>query len=62
MVCVFIQINNELCVGCAYCAMVCPVGCFEVKGVSKFKEHSCVKCLKCVRSCPVRAITPQWIG
>ncbi|MHA2224404.1 MAG: 4Fe-4S binding protein [Candidatus Hodarchaeales archaeon] len=54
-----INISINLCIGCAYCAMVCPVGSFEVEGVSKFLQE-CTKCGKCVRYCPVSAITSQW--
>ncbi|MHA1971758.1 MAG: 4Fe-4S binding protein [Candidatus Hodarchaeales archaeon] len=60
MVSSIIQINSEICVGCAYCAMVCPVNCFEVKGISKYKQQCCIKCYKCIRSCPVGAIDSQW--
>ncbi|MFX0049701.1 MAG: ATP-binding protein [Candidatus Hermodarchaeota archaeon] len=54
-----IEINSSKCVGCAYCAMVCPVNGFKVEGISQFMKR-CNKCERCIFNCPVSAITPLW--
>ncbi|MFX0123924.1 MAG: 4Fe-4S binding protein [Candidatus Hodarchaeota archaeon] len=54
-----ISINTELCVGCAYCLMICPIKSFRVEGVSHFLQK-CTKCRLCITICPVSAIIPNW--
>ena len=54
-----IVINAEMCVGCAYCKVLCPVSAFRVEGVSHFLQK-CNRCKKCVINCPVSAITQLW--
>ncbi|MHA2175427.1 MAG: 4Fe-4S binding protein [Candidatus Hodarchaeales archaeon] len=56
-----IEINTISCVGCAYCAMVCPVDGFKVEGISIF-QNKCNKCTRCIYNCPVEAIKPLWKG
>ncbi|WP_455142797.1 4Fe-4S binding protein [Candidatus Hodarchaeum mangrovi] len=51
---------ENICVGCAYCEMLCPVNCFIVETVSKYTRNVCIKCKKCIRSCPVSAIKSNW--
>ncbi|MFX0184641.1 MAG: 4Fe-4S binding protein [Candidatus Hodarchaeota archaeon] len=54
-----IEIKLKKCVGCAYCAMVCPIDSFKVQGFSYFLKR-CNKCKLCVFHCPVSAIIPLW--
>ncbi|UCE12777.1 MAG: 4Fe-4S binding protein [Candidatus Heimdallarchaeota archaeon] len=54
-----IKINRQICVGCAYCSMTCPVGSFKVEGMAHFLKK-CNKCGRCIIYCPVSAITKVW--
>ncbi len=54
-----IEINKNLCVGCAYCELVCPVDVIAVEGVAEL-VGTCIKCGKCAVICPVRAIKNLW--
>jgi len=53
-----IDINNELCIGCKRCILVCPKGVFEVTGKkSKVVNLSeCISCKSCFTQCPQSAI------
>ncbi|MHA1994764.1 MAG: 4Fe-4S binding protein [Candidatus Hodarchaeales archaeon] len=54
-----IEIDIELCVGCAYCEIICPVRGFKVEGLSHFL-NKCNKCRRCINNCPVNAIRATW--
>jgi ferredoxin len=54
-----IEIDAAICVGCAYCKLVCPVEGFKVEGRSYF-QNRCNRCGRCVYNCPVEAIKAVW--
>ncbi len=60
-------INEELCVGCGNCAIVCPINALEISkegevkivvssGVAKSEEDFCEACGSCLRACAFGAI------
>ena len=57
-----ISVNFDLCIGCRYCAVVCPEGVYalrsEVLSVP-INPEACTLCMKCVgrNGCPEQAIT-----
>ncbi len=57
-----ITVNSDLCIGCRWCAVVCPEGVFmlrsEVLSVPVAPEN-CTLCMKCMgrHGCTERAIT-----
>lgn len=59
-----VLLDEELCIGCGFCVMVCPYGAIRVDAGSKkaFKCDLCVERVEegddpaCVESCPVVAI------
>lgn len=53
-----IEVNKELCIGCALCKKDCPVNNIEMKDKkSVIKNQECIKCGHCVAICPKKAIT-----
>jgi NAD-dependent dihydropyrimidine dehydrogenase PreA subunit len=57
-----ITINSDLCIGCEYCAIICPQGVFFPRSLVlsvAVAPEKCNYCMKCVgiRGCPERAIT-----
>lgn len=52
-------INRDLCIGCAACVGVCPLGALELdeEGKSVCNEDVCISCGACVDTCPVEAIS-----
>ncbi|TFG25404.1 MAG: hypothetical protein EU533_01185 [Promethearchaeota archaeon] len=58
----FIQINEEICTGCANCVNVCLAGCFEIK---EKKAHiksleECLECTACWYICEQDALIFTW--
>ncbi len=56
---VTLQLDSEVCTGCAMCAAVCPRGVFEI---SHRKAHiadrdCCIECGACARNCPEGAVS-----
>ena len=53
-----LTLDNDKCVGCNMCEMVCPHGVFEVaknKAVIVDKD-SCMECGACSLNCPTKAL------
>ncbi len=54
-----LHLDQEKCVGCGMCKVVCPHRVFAVNdGKAQIVEKNrCMECGACARNCPVRAIT-----
>lgn len=51
------ELNNELCIGCGKCALVCPFDVFKVSGGKSSADNAkCINCGMCFSQCPVGAI------
>ncbi len=53
--------DNLKCIGCSFCAKICPEACIEMKMInSKLKPQTdfdyCKGCGLCAKECPVKAI------
>ncbi|HDN60075.1 MAG TPA: 4Fe-4S dicluster domain-containing protein [Candidatus Marinimicrobia bacterium] len=55
--------NDEKCVHCGACVVVCPVGALVMDYDSKkvnFIEDSCIACEHCVLACPTQAMETRF--
>lgn len=56
---IHIDINNDLCVGCKFCALICPEMVLHLTGgyvATVINAQRCNLCLACERECPENAI------
>lgn len=52
-----LQVNEDVCEGCAHCMKVCPMEAIRVReGKAHISEHRCIDCGKCYKECPHHAI------
>lgn len=52
-----LQINENVCEGCAHCMKVCPMEAIRVnEGKAHISENKCIDCGQCYRECPHHAI------
>ncbi len=51
------QVDEELCVACGTCAMVCPFRAVSVNGTSAVRWEACLGCGVCVGQCPSGAMS-----
>ncbi len=51
-----LKISN-VCIGCGYCAMNCPVGNLKVVDGKAVSNDRCAMCYRCISACPQKAIT-----
>ncbi len=53
-------VDESKCTGCATCAEICPMACFEIDSVSKkakvTKPGDCIGCKACEVQCPAACI------
>ena len=45
----------DICLGCGFCAQVCPTGAMDPKTLL-WADHKCISCMSCVAHCPVGAL------
>ena len=53
-----LEYQEELCVGCGACTLVCPHGVFALNGkkAEVVDRDGCMECGACALNCPVEAI------
>ncbi len=53
-----LEYNQELCINCGMCSIVCPHGVFAsgVKKATLVRQNKCMECGACMVNCPVGAI------
>ena len=52
-----ITVNEDKCIGCGMCTLVCPIGNFYLQDKkAKRKSNQCEFCLACAHHCPRKAI------
>ena len=52
-----ITVNEDKCIGCGMCTLVCPIGNFYLQDKkAKHKSNQCQFCLACAHHCPRKAI------
>ena len=52
-------VEETLCTGCGWCALVCPTECLEMDGPLPWlpRPTDCISCTLCVLVCPAQALT-----
>lgn len=55
---VTLELNEETCIGCGMCAVVCPHGVFviEERQARIIDRDACIECGACAGNCPVMAL------
>ena len=58
---VTLKLDDEKCVGCGMCLIVCPHAVFAMNdGHARIeKRDACMECGACARNCPSEAVTVQ---
>jgi ferredoxin len=56
-----LELNEDTCVGCGTCEVVCPHNVFAIEGKkARIIDHDgCMECGACANNCPVDAIGVQ---
>jgi len=54
-----LELDQELCIGCGICEIVCPHAVFEMAdGVAQIRDRdACMECGACSRNCETEAIS-----
>ena len=58
---VTLELDEEKCIGCGMCQVVCPHAVLSVnnKHAGIESKDACMECGACARNCPVEAVTVQ---
>ena len=58
---VTLELNEEKCVGCGMCLIVCPHAVFSMNNGSAMIENrdACMECGACAQNCPAEAVRVQ---
>ena len=58
---VTLKLNEEKCIGCGQCLIVCPHDVFAMNGSSAAirDRDACMECGACALNCPTEAVTVQ---
>lgn len=58
---VTLDLDEEKCVGCGMCVVVCPHAVLSMNGghARIEKRDACMECGACARNCPTEAVTVQ---
>ena len=51
-----LAVDEDLCVGCGLCVIVCPTEALEAWGYLIIDTAKCSECLGCIEICPVEAL------
>jgi len=51
------KVNEEKCVSCRRCAIVCPTGAIDPEQKFAASTAECTTCLDCIETCPTKAIS-----
>lgn len=55
-----LEIDDETCLLCAACAVICPTGALHMAGLTlEFEDGLCNNCTLCIPACPTAAITAR---
>ena len=56
---VTLEVDEEKCIGCGMCVIVCPHGVLELAdgNIRMENRDACMECGACARNCPVEAVT-----
>ncbi|MBC8317205.1 MAG: 4Fe-4S binding protein [Desulfobulbaceae bacterium] len=56
-----LELNQELCIGCGICLVVCPHDVFVLKDKKALiaNKDNCMECNACAVNCPPRAISVE---
>lgn len=58
---VTLEYDQDKCIGCRLCTVVCPHGVFTIKGEKAVMaaRNRCMECGACMHNCPTGAITVE---
>ncbi len=55
-----LKFNNNICVDCKACELICPTGVSFADGRDDINSTKCIRCMRCFNFCPGGAITVEF--